>query len=155
MVTATDVCGNQANKNITISLNKTLEIDSLNQISSNFCSPTGMASAFVSGITGTPTFLWKGPGINGPTVGNNLAIQNLSPGEYFFVVSDQVCADTSSIIVQVLDTIIPQFSTNTITSEIPLNLTLFNSSLNATSYDWDFGNGEQELNVDISNQNPT
>ncbi|MES2589945.1 MAG: choice-of-anchor L domain-containing protein [Bacteroidota bacterium] len=155
VVTATDVCGNFATENVSVVLNHTLSIDALTQNPSVFCTPTGLANAVVSGVTGTPTYVWKGPGINGPIVSNTLNTQNLTSGTYFFSVIDQVCADSGSVLVEILDPIVASFTTTPITSEIPLNVTFFNNSQNATSYDWDFGNGEQEFGVDISNQEST
>jgi len=42
------------------------------------------------------------------------------------------------------------FTSNVLTGQIPMNVTLSNLSLNATSYSWDFGNGSTQYTTDLS-----
>ncbi len=151
-VTATDICGNTITETITLTLNQLLNIDNMGQVSSVFCAPTGVANASVTGSIGTTTFTWNGPGANGPIINNTLSATNLTSGWYYFTVQDAVCQDADSIFVEVLDEVVANFAVSSIVGTLPQTVIFTNSSLNATSFDWNFGNGNSNNSVDISDQ---
>lgn len=138
-VTATDGCGYSVTDTVTVTLNQTLAIDTLISYPSSACVPTGAVSAFTSGMTGTPFYEWTGPGAGSPNSIDATVWQNLSPGWYYFSVTDNVCELNDSILV---DVELPPIADFTASPEIgcsPLNVSFVNNSQNATNFEWNFG----------------
>jgi len=163
-VTITDACGFTNIDTLTVIVNETLLIDSLTSIPSGFvqapnCLPSGVIQAFVSGQTqdiALAQYNWTGPNANPGVINvNGTAANDVPPGWYYFSVSDDVCSKMDSIEVFMDPKPIAQMSALPADGCTPLNVLLSNTSQNATSYYWDFGNSNT-LNVgNLSNQSQT
>lgn len=154
-VTATDVCGNTTTESVSLTLNQTLDISNTSQTASVNCAPTGTSDVTVIGATGTVIYQWNGPGITGPIVSNTQTAQNLATGWYFVTATDAVCLTIDSVFVNQLDPVSASFAASETIGDLPLAVTFTNSSQNADSFDWDFGNGQTQVGTDISNQSTT
>jgi gliding motility-associated-like protein len=155
IVTATDQCGFQMTDTVTITLNQTLAIDSMFQFPATACNPTGAVTGFASGFSGTPVYNWVGPGANSPNSINASVFQNLSPGWYYFTVTDNVCIVNDSILLTQDEAPIANFSPSVSSGCTPLTVTFTNNSQNSTNYAWDFGNGQTANVNDLSSQTQT
>lgn len=140
-ITATDGCGYSVTDTLTVTLNQTLAIDTLLSYPSAPCDPTGAVSAMTSGETGVPLYEWTGPGPNSPNSIDATVWQNLSPGWYYFSVTDNVCVENDSVYVDVTPPPVASFSAVPNAGCSPLTVTFTNTSQNADSYQWDFGGG--------------
>lgn len=139
-VTATDQCGYSETDTVTVTLNQTLVIDSLLSYPSAPCNPTGAVAAFVSGQSGQPLYNWTGPG-NSPNFIDATVWQNISPGWYYFTVTDNVCEIMDSVMVDVDNPPVASFSATPNSGCAPVQVLFTNSSQNAVSYEWNFGGG--------------
>lgn len=97
----------------------------------------GTASASASGGTGAYTFNWPAISQQGASA------QNLAAGSYQVVVTDaNGCVGNSTVVISETDfpdaVIIPSETTG----YAPLEITFQNESSNASSYEWDFGDGQ-------------
>ena len=143
-VTATDACGFKDTDTVHVNLLQTLSIDTLVSSPTQACANTGIASATVSGATGTPTYSWTFINQN-PTdtveVSTSTLAQNLSGGWYYFTVTDNICSMTDSVKVEAIGG--PQAVINPDKTEgcNPDNFVFNNGSTGANSYQWNFGDG--------------
>lgn len=151
IVTLTDACGYTAIDTSTVVMNQTLQIDTMISYPSSACDPTGAVSGFASGMTGTPYYNWTGPGPNSPNFIDATVWQNLSPGWYYFTVTDDVCSVNDSIMIDTEPGAVASGAASPNYGCAPLNVTFTNNSQNATSYEWDFGGGNI---VNTNNTNP-
>lgn len=142
IVTATDLCGFSQSDTITINLNQTLSIDSLFQYPATACDPTGAVAGFASGFSGVPLYQWAGPGPNSTNSTTASVFQNLTSGWYFFTISDNVCSITDSIFLEQESGPIAKFTASAVNGCDPMTITFTNTSENANTYTWDFGNGQ-------------
>ncbi|MCE3296706.1 MAG: hypothetical protein K0R65_2420 [Crocinitomicaceae bacterium] len=151
-VTATDACGNIVSDSVFVILNQTLSIDSLAATPANSCEDNGTVNSFVSGATGSVSYNWSGPGPSGGVIGSTPSLTGLEDGWYYLTVVDNVCTDSDSIFVDKLEPPVADFSLVTTPGAAPQTIVFSNSSQNADTYTWVFGNGE-ELTVDsLGNQ---
>ncbi len=145
-VTATDNCGFTQVDTLTITLNQTLSIDSLLQYPATSCNPTGAVAGFASGFSGVPLYEWSGPGANSPNSTTASVFQNLSSGWYYFTITDNVCSIMDSIFLEQELAPIANFTASSVNGCSPMTVTFTNTSENASTYSWNFGNG-QTLNT--------
>lgn len=150
IVTATDACGYTGTDTVTVTLNQTLAVDTTVSYASAPCDNTGAVSAFTSGMTGTPYYQWTGPGAGNPNFIDATVWQNLSPGWYYFTVTDNVCEANDSVFVDVTPPPIANFTQNPQIGCSPLNVSFTNTSQNATNYQWNFDG----TIVNVNNTNP-
>ncbi|MFN5909905.1 MAG: choice-of-anchor L domain-containing protein, partial [Bacteroidota bacterium] len=150
VITATNTCGYSATDTVTITLNQTLAVDTLLSFPAD-CTPIGAVSAVITGATGVPNYNWTGPGPNSPNSWDASVWQNLSSGWYYFEVTDDVCEANDSVFVDILPPPVAQFQANPNDGCSPLQVLLTNNSQNASTFEWDFGNGNQ---VTLNNLNP-
>ncbi|MDG1429620.1 MAG: choice-of-anchor L domain-containing protein [Crocinitomicaceae bacterium] len=136
-VTATDGCGYSVTDTVTVTLNQTLAIDNVSSLPSSTCTPTGSVNAVTSGETGVAIYNWTGPGLGGGSSAS-LDWQNVSPGWYYFTVTDNICVETDSIEIVADPTPISSFTGSPISGCAPLSVNFANSSINGTSYEWNF-----------------
>ena len=144
-VTMTDQCNNTYTDTLTVEIAQTLKIDTLLSGPST-CEPTGYVSALTSGATGVPLNMWTGPGPNNSNFIDATVWENLSSGWYYFTIQDNICVENDSVIVDILNPPNAQLSVTPDNGCGPLQVTMTNTSENADSYYWDFGNG-QTLNI--------
>jgi gliding motility-associated-like protein len=149
-VTATDQCGYQETDTITVTVNQTLAIDSLNQYPASACLPDGAVAAYTSGVSGTPLYNWTGPGAGNPAFIDATVWQGIPSGWYYFTVTDNVCEVTDSIFVDVENPPVAAFSGNPLVGCAPLPVTFTNASQNAVSFEWNFGSGNV---INVNNMN--
>lgn len=139
LVTATDNCNFSQTDTVTVTMNQTLAIDTI-YIGASTCVPTGYVSVQASGLQGVPQYSWSGPGPNGFIDAS--VWQNIPSGWYYITVEDNVCSVSDSAFVDLLDPPVAQFSASITEGCEPLTVTFTNSSQNAQTYAWDFGNGQ-------------
>ncbi|MFM7006812.1 MAG: choice-of-anchor L domain-containing protein [Flavobacteriales bacterium] len=139
LVTATDNCNFTQTDTVTITMNQTLAIDTI-YIGPSTCVPTGYVSVQATGLQGVPQYTWTGPGPNGFIDAS--VWQNIPSGWYYITVEDNVCSVSDSAFVDLLDPPVAQFSASITEGCETLNVTFNNSSQNAQTYAWDFGNGQ-------------
>ena len=137
-VTATDQCGYSVTDTITVILNQTLAIDAVSSLPSSLCSPSGSVDATTSGESGVALYNWTGPGLGGGST-NTIDWQNISPGWYYFTVTDNVCQEMDSVEVLTDPTPIATFTPSAITGCSPLTVNFVNTSINGANYEWGFG----------------
>ena len=98
-VDISDACGFTDYDSVVVLVDQILSIDSLTTIPQVNCTDNGMALAYVSGITGIPTYSWTGPGNPGPNNSNTLAMNNVPSGWYYFTITDNVCSASDSVYI--------------------------------------------------------
>ncbi len=140
-VTMTDQCNNTYTDTLTVEIAQTLKIDTLLSGPST-CEPTGYVSALTSGATGIPLNTWTGPGPNNSNFIDATVWENLSSGWYYFTIQDNSCVENDSVFVDILNPPNAQLSVSPDNGCGPLQVTMTNTSENADSYYWDFGNGQ-------------
>ena len=145
-VTLTDACGFEVTKTGVVAVNQTLLIDSLWMQPSAACSPTGILSGFVSGVTPPSlnglVYQWKGPdSLNADSTYSSVWTQRPS-GWYYFTATDTVCSVSDSIYIEIENPPVAQATASPSTGESPLNVVFTNTSQNSNNYYWDFGNGQ-------------
>ena len=139
LVTATDNCNFTQTDTVTITMNQTLAIDTI-YIGPSTCVPTGYVSVQATGLQGVPQYTWTGPGPNGFIDAS--VWQNIPSGWYYITVEDNVCSVSDSAFVDLLDPPVAEFSASITEGCQTLNVTFTNTSQNAQTYAWDFGNGQ-------------
>ncbi len=155
VVTATDACGNTGTDTVNVIMNQTLVIDTMMTFLASACTPDGAVSGAGAGITGVPVYHWEGPNTGGPSQINATVMQNLSPGWYVFSITDDVCKVVDSVFLGNEPAPMAQINPSATTGCDPFTVTLGNGSQNATSYEWDFGNGNTANVSSLSDQTQT
>jgi gliding motility-associated-like protein len=139
IVTVTDACGYSNTDTVTITLNQMLSVDTTVSYPSAACDATGAVSASTSGETGIPLYQWIGPGANSSNSIDATVWENISPGWYYFTVTDDVCTANDSVFVDVEPPPVASFTANPQSGCSPLVVTFTNTSQNAVNYEWNFG----------------
>lgn len=98
-VTITDACGFSDYDSVLMLVDQTLTIDSMIMFPQVNCSPNGAAQAYISGNSGNTSYSWTGPGNSGTYNSNQITINGVSTGWYYFTVTDANCSATDSIFV--------------------------------------------------------
>lgn len=154
-VTATDACGFSGTDTVTVTMNQTLAIDTMYMFPATACNPDGAVSGVASGLTGEPQYHWYGPGNPGTFQIDATVLEDIPAGWYYFSVKDDVCSVNDSVLVTQNNPPIAQVSASVVSGCTPLTVTFTNSSQNATSYFWNFGNGQTLAVSDLSSQTQT
>lgn len=155
IVTITDDCGVETIDTARITMDQTLGIDSLSQIPADCGVPNGAVIGYGSGFTGTPSLQWSGPGQPAPDSINASVWQNLSSGWYYYSIEDDVCFVEDSIFLEQDPPPTASFDANPMLGNAPLDVTFTNTSDPASTYDWDFGNGQTNSVNNLDDQNTT
>ncbi len=140
-ITAVDNCNFSYTDTVTVTMNQTLAIDTVYTFPSS-CQPTGAVSGVASGITGVPLYQWTGPGPGGSIDAS--VWQTLPSGWYYLSVTDNVCQVFDSGFVDILNPPIAAFTVIPNNGCSPLDVAVINNSLNGTTYNWNFGNGQTQ-----------
>jgi gliding motility-associated-like protein len=109
------------------------------------CEPVGVLQVFISGdstINNVVLYEWSGPGTTNPNTYLASVWENLASGWYYINIEDAVCSINDSVFVDILDPPVAEFSANPTSGCTPLEVTFTNTSQNASSYSWNFGNGQ-------------
>ncbi len=149
IINVTDECLGTFTDTATVIMNQTIAIDTMYSYPST-CVPTGAVSGFASGTTGVANYNWTGPGANNPNFINASVWEDLSPGWYYFTVTDNVCSVNDSVYVDILNPPIAEFSISPLSGCDPLLVTLTNQSQNADTYIWNFGDGQNATVSDMA-----
>lgn len=141
-VTIKNACNYQRYDSVVLIVNKTLNIDSIFSGPAT-CEPVGWASVVVSGDKQTPShglyFLWTSPS-NTPGPASSVWY-DLSSGWYKITVEDAYCTDVDSVFIDQLKPPIAVLAGTPLQGCSPVEVTFTNTSTNATSYEWNFGDG--------------
>lgn len=108
--------------------------------------PCGSSSVNLIGTSTTTdpiSFTWAGP-TNGTIISgiNNSNAEVTGSGVYTLTVMNLITGCSATSTVNVIDeNVIANFTADPMIGEIPLTVTFTNTSIGATSYSWNFGNG--------------
>jgi len=155
IVTSIDACGFEYTDTAVVLLNQILAIDTMLQFPADCGIPNGAVSGQGSGFTGTPEYEWIGPGAESTNAINASVWEDLPSGWYYFSIEDDVCRVEDSIFLEQAPPPTASFEANPPEGEAPLDVTFVNTSDDAETYIWDFGNGQGNTVNDQSNQNTT
>jgi gliding motility-associated-like protein len=150
-VNVLDNCGNTGSANLSLTLNKTLEIVSITPNISYLCEPTGSAVAEIIGETGNIIYNWSGPGANSTNIINTQTLENQYSGWYYLTVEDDVCQDKDSVFINFLQNPVANFSIEEPNIDPPKSIVFNNLSVYSTNFVWDFGNGENQSTNTLEN----
>lgn len=162
-ILVTDVCGYTDVDTVTVVMNQTLSIDSILMLTPASCLPEGsiFATTFPFGATpGTPgvpssidlDFIWTYEGDTNVVFPDQGSLNNLYGGWYYLELTDNIanCTVYDSVYVETVNTPQALASNSPLSGCSPVTSVFSNSSVNATTYTWNFGNGNI---VTVSNQN--
>ena len=155
LVTIADACGIETVDTAYLTMDQSLAIDSVTQKIADCGIDNGIVNGYGSGFTGTPDFTWTGPGSNNTDFTNSSVWSDKPSGWYYFSIEDNVCKVEDSIFLDQTPPPTASFNANPPQGNVPLDVTFVNTSDNATTYEWDFGNGDSNVVNDLSNQNST
>ena len=150
----TDACGFTRSDTVVLVVNQLLTIDSLVMTPTTSCQGDGSAEAFYSGTNGTVNLQWETqpnwitPG-DGDSVDFNPWLM-IGSGWHYFTVTDDVCQESDSILVEMLDPPVASFTASPSDGCVGMDVTFTNNSQNTTQFYWDFGNGNDTL---VNNMN--
>lgn len=147
LVTATDNCNFTQTDTVSITMNQLLAIDTI-FVGPSTCVPSGFVSVQASGMQGVPQYNWSGPGPNGFIDAS--VWQNIPSGWYYITIEDNVCTVSDSVFVDVLDPPVAEFSASVTSGCAPLSVTFTNTSQNASTFSWNFGDGQTSNSNDLS-----
>lgn len=121
----------------------TLEIDTMVATITDGCgNPNGSVVGFASGDAtslGLPTYFWENQPGTDSEIGTTWT--NIPPGWYIFNVNVGLCVAIDSVYVGMDNPPVAQFIASPITGCNPIVVDIVNTSQNASSYYWDFGDG--------------
>lgn len=143
--------GLSATTSVSFTLGEPLMIDiSVDQVIDETClGMDGAVDITVSNAVSPAVNSWTGPG---SFTSSSEDISGLSAGNYFITVTDDNgCSRTVSVPVNLVNTVTAGFTPDVTTGSSPLNVNFSNSSTGATSYTWDFGDGNGSTSASPSN----
>lgn len=154
-VTATSANGCTASDNVNVNvIPVNWGIDSVGSNPTACGSNNGYVFVLMEGtFDAPPVYAWNGPGAGNPNQVNASVFQNLSPGWYYLSIESNGCYMYDSMEVLVSNPPVASGTANPTLGVAPLSVDFTNSSQNATSYDWDFGNGQTLNTTSLANQN--
>lgn len=149
-----DQCNTITDTSVVV-MDQTLQIDTMFQNPTECGLSTGLVNGSGSGFTGTPDYTWSGPGDTTTNSINATVWSNLPSGWYYFSIEDNACFVEDSIFLEEDPPPTADFEANPPAGNAPLEVTFVNNSDNADTYEWDFGNGDGNTVIDLSDQNTT
>jgi gliding motility-associated-like protein len=114
------------------------------------CSSPSVTLNGTSTSTNAVSYNWMGPQSGSIISGDNTNSPTvINIGTYTLTVTDLVtgCSATSTVNVS-QNNVLADFTASPLTGETPLSVTFTNTSTNATSYSWNFGNGQTSTQQD-------
>ncbi len=155
LVQVTDRCGFTYVDTATVIMNQTLSIDSLVQYPATCGLNDGVVLAFPSGITGTPEYIWTTSIVD--TIPGDSVSATAWPDRpatwHYFSVTDDVCYQLDSILVEQLPPPEASFTATPQEGFSPLTVSFNNTSDPADSYYWEFGNGTDTIIYSLDDPN--
>lgn len=148
-----NACNYQRNDSVTLIVNKTLNIDTILSGPAT-CDPVGWASAMISGDKITPShglyYSWVSQSaMQGPA---SSVWDNLGSGWYIITVEDAYCKDVDSVFIEQSNPPTATLLGIPLQGCAPLEVLFTNTSSNATSYQWDFGDGTTLTTTTLGSQ---
>ena len=140
-VIVTDTCGRDTTGTAVITLNQTLEIESVSADPTACDNVSGFVSGVGTGITGEAQYTWIGPGIDNTNSVNTSDWENLATGWYYLTLEDDVCSEEDSVFVDMEPIPFANFEGTPAEDFVPLDVTFTNLSEGGDTFEWDFGNG--------------
>lgn len=140
-VTIYDGCMYERQDSVVLVMNQILDVDTMYSFPASSCLPNGAVSGVGQGITGLPHYQWTGPD-NSTNFINASAWNNLSSGWYYFTITDDLCTTSDSVFVELLDAPVASIDLSIDSGCNPLEVNIMNTSQNANTYYYDFGNGQ-------------
>lgn len=148
IVNAVDACGNTGTDTVTVVLNQTLAIDTMQMVPASSCQNNGTVFGLGEGMTGQPLYHWEDA--SGTIQVDASVMQNLAPGWYYFTITDNVCSVNDSILVTQEQAPFAEFGASVVSGCSPLTVVFSNTSLNSTFYQWTFGDGQTLNTADLN-----
>ena len=149
-------CSNTTPQTLSVTVNPLPVADSSSLVIA--AASCGSSTGSISGLTvisgQSPfTYLWQNA--SGDTVGTNLNLTNVGPGNYILTITDaNTCTSPfgagSGLNIASTSGVVAAFTASPTTGETPLIVNFTNSSTGATSYLWQFGTGAEDVST-----NPT
>jgi gliding motility-associated-like protein len=149
-------CSNTTPQTLSVTVNPLPVADSSSIVIA--AASCGSSTGSISGLTvisgQSPfTYLWQNA--SGDTVGTNLNLTNVGPGNYILTITDaNTCTSPfgagSGLNISSTSGVVAAFTASPTTGETPLIVNFTNSSTGATSYLWQFGTGAEDVST-----NPT
>lgn len=142
-VDITHGCGFSTMDSVWILVNQTLAIDTVLSFPTNACEPyDGAVSAIITNanVTGVQFNNWVGPGTSASfNIDGSASPSILSPGWYYYTLTDDVCQVSDSI--EVIADGFPEaiISPETVSGCAPINVDFVNTSENSDDYLWIWG----------------
>lgn len=158
VVEVKDGCGYAIKDTVYLVVDQTLKIDTTYSLPTPCGEAKGAVVGHAIGITGPGNgvlYTWNGPGKNNPSSYNATIWQNIPSGWYYFSVTDQVCTVKDSAFVDISNPPVAQVSGNPLEGPSPLNVSFTNSSQNADSSYWFYGDGSTLFVNNLDNQSHT
>ena len=150
----TDACGYMMSDSAYVTMNQTISIDTI-LMGPATCEPVGWVSAVISGQTNpiNITFDWTNANDTNIVYPDQSALPDLGGGWYYLTLTDDniPCSVEDSVFVETINTPQAIASVNPNSGCSPVTALFTNSSQNATTYTWDFGNGNIITTSDMSN----
>jgi len=132
-----------------------IAIDSVSQFPAACGIPNGAVSVQGSGFTGVPEYTWTGPGAESENSINASVWEDLPSGWYYITISDNNCTVQDSVFLEQDPPPTASFDADPIEGNTPLDVNFTNTSDQADTYNWNFGNGQSNSVNDQSGQNTT
>ena len=137
---------------ITITINPTVSDTTAAIITLANC---GTNTGGVTGITvssGQAPFTFQWTDSTNAVVGNTIDLTDVGPGNYTLTITDgnNCSKQIGPFDINSTPAVIAGFTADPITGETPLNVNFTNSSLNATTYVWDFGDNDSSSAINPS-----
>ncbi|MEX1190855.1 MAG: gliding motility-associated C-terminal domain-containing protein [Brumimicrobium sp.] len=151
-VEVTDACDVTTIDTASITVNQTLQVDTMLQFPASCGEEDGAVSGQGSGFTGSPDYEWIGPGANSTENEDATVWDELSTGWYYFSIEDDVCQVNDSIFLEEDPPPTADFTADPTLGTPPLTVNFTNESDDADTYDWNFGNGDSITVNDLSDQ---
>ena len=133
-------------------LPQALQIDDMPMTPSATCLATGAVNSVISGEIGTATYSWTSPQPNNPASVTTPDWTNVLPGWYYLTITDGNCTYTDSVEVTLEAAPVASFTATPEDGCVPLEVVFVNNSLNAQTFEWDFGNSTIVNASDLSGQ---
>lgn len=116
----------------------------------------GYVSVLTNGTFNDPAiYTWNGPGAGNPNQINASVWTNLGVGWYYLSIESDGCYLYDSAMITPLNPPVAAFTSDVTSGCSPLTVTFTNTSQNATTNNWTFGNGQTASVGDLSSQTQT
>ncbi len=139
MIFTINTCGDTLYDSVMVYIVDPIQMDLTSTPAS--CQPDGSANVTTTGNFGVVDYNWTGPSpIINDTVHTPLH-NNLASGWYVMTLSDDRCTAKDSVLVELLNPPVASLTVDATEKPAPAIFNFSNTSQNASTYTWNFGNG--------------